>query len=171
MRVLFWKLRRWATREFYTRRIRRRVGACGPGLKVNFPSVVTGGNAVRVGANVSFNGMQCFGEGGVTIGDNFHSGRECMILTVNHNYDSATSIPYDRTVVHKPVTIGDNVWLGHRVTIVPGATIGEGAVIGIGAVVAGEIPRCAVAVGNPAKVVKYRDVEHYERLKSMGRFH
>lgn len=52
----------------------------------------------------------------------------------------------------------------------PGAVIGGGAVIGAGAVVAVEIPRCAVAVGNPARVVKYRDIEHYENLKSQKMF-
>lgn len=126
---------------------------------------------IQLGNNVNFNGMTIAGGGGVTIGDNFHSAPRCMIFTANHNYNSGTRIPYDETVVYKPVTIGDNVWLGYGVIVTPGSVIGEGAVIGAGAVVSGEIDRCAVAVGNPARVVKYRDIEHYERLKSQGMFH
>jgi len=55
------------------------------------------------------------------------------------------------------------------VVIVPGVTIGEGAVIAAGAVVTRDIPACAVAGGNPARVLKYRDRDHYLKLKSEGR--
>ena len=57
----------------------------------------------------------------------------------------------------KPVIIEDDVWLGARVTILPGARIGHGCVIGAGAVVSGEVPPMSVAVGNPARVVKKRE--------------
>jgi acetyltransferase-like isoleucine patch superfamily enzyme len=62
------------------------------------------------------------------------------------------------------------VWLGSRVTILGGVTIGEGAIIQAGAVVVSDIPKYAIAGGNPAKVFKYRDIEHYERLKAENRF-
>lgn len=54
----------------------------------------------------------------------------------------------------KPVTIGDNVWLGSNVVVCPGVTIGDNAVIGAGSVVVKDIPANCVAVGNQAKVVK-----------------
>ena len=50
-------------------------------------------------------------------------------------------------------------------------TIGEGAVVAIGSVVVKEIPKCAIVGGNPAKVIKYRDISHYEKLVSEKRFH
>ena len=53
-----------------------------------------------------------------------------------------------------PVTIGDNVWIGGSVTILPGVTIGSNVTIGAGSVVARDIPSNTVAVGNPCKVVK-----------------
>jgi len=71
-------------------------------------------------------------------------------------------------MVYKAVTIGENVWIGTHVLILPGAEIGEGAVIGAGTVVSGVIPPMAVVGGNPAKVIKYRDRETYERLKAEG---
>ena len=54
----------------------------------------------------------------------------------------------------QPITIGENVWLGARVVVMPGVTIGDDSVIGIGSVVTGDIPARSVAVGVPAKVVK-----------------
>jgi acetyltransferase-like isoleucine patch superfamily enzyme len=54
----------------------------------------------------------------------------------------------------RPVVIGDRVWLGNRVMVLPGVTIGDGAVVGAGSVVTADIPPNAVAVGNPARVIK-----------------
>ena len=120
--------------------------------------------------NVCFNGMKILGLGNVNIGRHFHSGTECIILTSNHNYDKGNAIPYDYEIVSKDVEIGDFVWLGTRVTILPGAKIGEGAIIQAGSVVHGEIPPYAIAGGNPAKVFKYRNIEHFEKLKAEGKF-
>lgn len=121
--------------------------------------------------HVFFNGMQIHGDGKVTIGKYFHSGVECLIITQNHNYDTGDAIPYDKTYIQKEVEIGDFVWLGSRVMILPGTKIGEGAIIQGGSVVHGEIPPYAIAGGNPAKVFKYRDIEHFQKLKAEGKFH
>ena len=53
-----------------------------------------------------------------------------------------------------PVVIGDNVWLGARVIVLPGVTIGEGSVVGAGSVVTGDIPARSLAVGSPARVIR-----------------
>lgn len=125
-----------------------------------------------LGRNVNFNGMRIEGNGQVKIGNFFHSGSECLMITQSHNYDTGQGIPYDNTfTTNEGIEIEDFVWLGSRVTLLPGTKIGEGAIIQGGAVVHGEIPRCAIAGGNPAKVFKYRDVEHFEKLKSEGKFY
>lgn len=124
----------------------------------------------RLGKNVHFNGLIIIGNGAVTIGDNFHSGRDCVIITENHNYEG-TAIPYDTTIISKPVVIEDNVWLGHGVLILGGVTIGEGAIIQGGAVVVKSIPKLGIAGGNPAKVFKERNASRYFTLKSQGKFH
>lgn len=95
--------------------------------------------------------------GHVTIGDNVMIGPQCWIYTQNHE-TSRTDIPMRLQGPQKerPVVIGDDVWIGGRVTILPGVKIGGGSIIGAGAVVSKDIPEYAVAVGNPAQVVKYR---------------
>ncbi len=137
-------------------------------VTVNFFSRV--GKNVFLGDNVNFNGMHISKGGKVTIGDNFHSGKRCMIIVQYHNYEGLT-IPYDGTYINKPVVIGDNVWLGHNVTILGGITIGEGAIIQAGSVVVNNIPACGIAGGNPAVVFKYRNKEHYFELKKLNRVH
>lgn len=121
--------------------------------------------------HVCFNGMRIMGGGNVTIGRYFHSGVEVLIITQNHNYDNGEAIPYDETYIYKDVEIGDFVWLGSRVMILPGTKIGEGAIIQGGSVVHGEIPPYAIAGGNPAKVFKYRDIEHFKKLKKEKKFY
>jgi acetyltransferase-like isoleucine patch superfamily enzyme len=123
-----------------------------------------------LGDKVCLNGLQIHGRGSVKIGNYFHSGVECLIIAQNHNYEG-TKIPYDETYIYKDIEIGDFVWVGSRVMILPGTKIGEGAIIQGGSVVHGEIPPYAIAGGNPAKVFKYRDIEHFKKLKLEGKFH
>lgn len=158
-----------ARRRRWTRAIERAVGQVGPGLRVNHPCAFSFAKNVRLGSNVHFNGMTIYGRGGVTIGDNFHSGAGCKIITANHNYQG-DALPYDHTVITAPVLIGDNVWFGDDVLVLPGVTIGEGAIIGAASVVTKDVERCAIVGGNPARIIKHRDVEHYERLKAEGKF-
>ncbi len=125
---------------------------------------------MTIGDYVTYNGVLVAGEGKVTVGSYCHFGSDILILTTNHDYES-TKIPFDDSSIEKEITIEDFVWIGSRVTILPGTKIGEGAIIQAGAVVHGEIPPCAIAGGNPAKVFKYRDIEHFNKLKSEGEFY
>ena len=125
----------------------------------------------ELGDHVHFNGMWASGNGRLVIGDWFHSGDGLRIFTRNHNYDKGDAIPYDKTYIAKDVIIGDFVWIGSQVILLPGTTIGEGAIIQAGSVVHGHIPAYAIAGGNPAKVFAQRDVEHFKRLKAEGKFH
>ncbi len=155
-------------KTFYRLIVKLRVAQTGNNLHVNRFSVVS--RKTYLGNNVNFNGIRISGCGKVFIGNNFHSGRECLVISQNHNYDFGKAIPYDDTYIAKDVSIGDNVWLGDRVIILGGCNIGEGAIIQAGSVVAGNIPPLAIAGGHPAKVFKYRDEEHYNILKAAGKF-
>jgi len=62
----------------------------------------------------------------------------------------------EQPVESKPVVIGADVWIGAGASVLPGVTIGDGAVIGARAVVTKDIPPNAIAVGIPAKVIRYR---------------
>lgn len=74
-----------------------------------------------------------------------------MIITSTHDYDDFG------TVIAKPVTIGDNVWITSNVTILPGVTIGSNTIIGAGSVVSKDIPSGVFAAGNPCRVIKKID--------------
>lgn len=155
-------------RQYYQRQVEKTALAIAGKVTVNGLSYVN--RKTKLGKNVHFNGMRIIGNGEVTIGDNFHSGQDCVIITENHNYQG-TALPYDSNYISKPVVIEDNVWLGHGVMILMGVTIGEGAIIQAGAVVVKSIPKLGIAGGNPAVVFKERDPGHYHELKRQGKFH
>jgi chloramphenicol O-acetyltransferase type B len=160
-----WKLK--INRSIYSFLIRLKAKNVGGGLKVNYFSTVT--NLTTLGDNVNFNGMKVIGHGELTIGNNFHSGEDCLIITSDHNING-THIPYDKTNIQKNVIIGDNVWFGARVIILGGVNIGEGAIIQAGSVVVNNIATCAIAGGHPAKVFSERNKKHYYDLKEAKKF-
>lgn len=141
---------------------------CGSNPYVGGPSFFSG--HIFLGNNCNFNGIKIIGNGTVIIGDNFHSGIECMIITQNHDYDTGEAIPYGSGFDYKTIKICDNVWLGNRVLVTGNVTIGEGAIIAAGSVVVKDVPPFAIVGGNPAKILKYRNIEHYNKLKEQKRF-
>lgn len=148
--------------------VKSTCGKCAGIIYVNGISVVT--KNTFLGNNIHLNGMRIYGNGRVVIGDNFHSGAGCIMITQNHNYDHGESLPYDSTYICKDVVIEDNVWIGINVIVLGGVHIGEGAIIQAGSVVTSDIPACAIAGGHPATVFKYRDMEHYKKLKDAKRY-
>lgn len=102
------------------------------------------------------------GGGEVSIGKYSTIGGNVSIITSNHITNRAnlqTSYPKNFNIPTreiKPVSIGNNVWIGDNAMILPGVKIGDGAIIGAGAVVTGEIPAFSIAVGVPAKANKFR---------------
>lgn len=155
-------------KKYYTYNVKRTCKSFKEPLRVNGQSYVS--EKTVLGENVNFNGMQIDGCGNVKIGDNFHSGLNCMMITQIHNFEG-NKIPYDSTYICKDIVIEDNVWLGNRVIILGGVIIGEGAIIQAGSVVVSNIPKYAIAGGHPAKIFKYRNIEHYEALKKEKKFH
>ena len=153
----------------YTSYARLKSIECGKGLKVNYKSTFSG--KVYFGDNCNFNGMDVIGAGTVRFGNNFHSGNSCSIITQNHNFDSGNAIPYDDTYILKTVIIGDNVWFGTNIIVIGNITIGEGVIVAAGSVVVKSIPNYAIVGGNPAQIIKYRDIDHYLRLKNENKFY
>lgn len=132
------------------------LGACGENININQPFRCDYGCNVFVGENffANFN-LTILDEALVTIGDNCFIGPNVSIYTACHPLDAAERNKCVEWA--EPVTIGDNVWLGGGVTILPGVTIGDNCVIGAGAVVTHDIPSNTLAVGNPARVIKEID--------------
>lgn len=155
-------------RNIYIWKIRKTAIKVGKNLCVGGSSKVN--RNTTIGDNVSFYGMKITGTGKVNVGSYVIVAGDCLVLTENHNYEGE-AIPYDDTMIVKDVEIGDFVWIGAKVTILPGTKIGEGAIIQGGAVVHGEIPPYAIAGGNPVKVFKQRDVEHFKKLKAEKKYY
>ena len=120
---------------------------------INQPFYCDYGSNIRVGrrffANFNFTVLD---EAPVTVGDDCFIGPNVSIYTACHSTDPVER--NSRREWAKPVTIGDNVWIGGFVTILPGVTIGSNVTIGAGSVVVKDIPDGCVAVGNPCRVVK-----------------
>ena len=102
--------------------------------------------------------------GYIYIGSGTIIGPRLTVHTANHNWNGEM-LPYDDIYIVKDVFIGKNVWIGADVSIMAGVTIGEGAVIAANSVVTKEVPPYTLVGGNPAKEIKKRDVEKYNRLK------
>ncbi|MBR5298691.1 MAG: sugar O-acetyltransferase [Bacteroidales bacterium] len=120
---------------------------------VNQPFYCDYGKQISVGKRffANFN-LTILDEARVNIGDDCFIGPNVSIYTACHSTD-----PVERNTRKEwaePVSIGDNVWIGGSVTILPGVTIGSNVTIGAGSVVTKDIPDNVVAVGNPCKVIK-----------------
>lgn len=119
----------------------------------------------------------------ISVGEHFYANHNCVILdcakvTIGHHVFLAPNVgiytathPLDAETRNqfienaKPVTIGNNVWIGGGVTIVPGVTIGDNTVIGAGSVVVKDISSNVLAVGNPCKPVRTITPKEKEELE------
>ena len=143
-----------ADKKELTAMISQILGAiAGEDIIVVQPFFCDYGKHIRVGRRFFSNfNFTVLDEAYVTIGDDCFIGPNVSIYTACHSTD-----PIERNSRQewaRPVTIGNNVWIGGSVTILPGVTIGNNVTIGAGSVVVGDIPSNSVAVGNPAHVVK-----------------
>ena len=151
--------------KLYVKAMRRKAKSIGIGTYVygsgvNVTPYTTIGDFTGWGKNVKI-----YGDGEVTIGNFAAIAEDTVIYTQNHDYDHDERLPFGPKYIYKPVRIDEYAWIGLRCILLPGAHVGEGAVIQAGSVVQGEIPPCAVAGGNPARVFAMRDIEHYNKLK------
>lgn len=166
-----WADRRWRRRLHGTFRTMKSVGRnvhiC-PEYRIAHPEKVTIGNNVWIGED-----LRIVGEGEVTIGSGTMVGRYTDMCTGCPVYDAddLQSLPFDDRSTSSPLVIGENCWIATHVIFARGVTVGEGAVVGMRAVVTEDVPPLAVVAGNPAKIVKYRDRETYERLKAEGKIY
>lgn len=126
------------------------------GKQVNLEKGAMFNGEVSIG-DYSGIGVDCEMNGPVLIGKYVNMGPEVVVYTQNHS-SSRTDIPMQKQGYDdiRPVVIGNDVWIGRRVIILPGVQIGDGCIIGAGAVVVKDIPPYSVAVGNPAKIAKLR---------------
>jgi maltose O-acetyltransferase len=128
----------------------------GDTVYVEFPDRITVGNYTYIGPWVKI-----YGRGGLHIGDNVMIAPEVLIMTSTHRYNNASMVPYDNVELLRPVSVGNGVWLGQRCILMPGVEIAEGAIVAAGAVVTKSCNSGEIIGGNPARVIGYRNMEHY----------
>ncbi|MBB4766906.1 sugar O-acetyltransferase [Amorphoplanes digitatis] len=129
------------------------LGAFGEGSHIRPPLRCDYGYQTFIGARTFANfGLVCLDVATVTIGDDVNIGPNVQLLTPTHPVEAGPR--RDKWEAALPITIGDNVWLGGGVIVLPGVTIGENTVVGAGSVVTRDLPANVVAVGNPARVVR-----------------
>jgi len=116
---------------------------------------VSGDPKVVAGDNFYMN-AGCHIQGNIVFGRDVMIGPKTIIWGRDHGLALGTPMKEQRHV-KEDIVIGDDVWIGASVTILKGVTVGNGAVIGAGSLVIENIPEYAIAVGNPARVVKYRE--------------
>ena len=131
------------------------LGFCGKHVNIEqgatFSSKVSLGDYSGIGVNARING-RC------TIGHHVMMGQDVVILTRNHAFER-TDIPMMEQGFEeeRPVVIGNDVWIGDRVIILPGVTVGDGSILAAGAVVTRDVPAYAIVGGVPARVIKMRN--------------
>lgn len=125
--------------------------------EVNLEKHVDASSKLTIG-NFSGIGENAYIQGEVHIGDYVMMAKNVKIFTRNHNF-SRMDIPMSQqgTQKEKPVLIGNDVWIGDGVMLLPGTHVGNGVVIGGGAVVRGTVPDYAIIIGNPAQIIGYRE--------------
>lgn len=129
------------------------LGKCDDDTFINQPFYCDYGKHISVGKRFFANfGLTILDEATVCIGDDCFIGPNVGIYTACHSTDPVER--NSRREWARPVSIGNNCWIGGGVIILPGVTIGDNCTIGAGSVVVKDIPDNSIAVGNPAKVVK-----------------
>lgn len=133
--------------------LRALLGACGEDTCIEPPFFVDYGSNIRVGKAFFANHNLVVLDGApVTFGDHVFIGPNCCFSTAGHPLDVAqrnAGLEYA-----KPITVGNNVWIGMGVQVLPGVTIGDNAVIGAGSVVTKDIPAGMLAVGAPCRPIR-----------------
>lgn len=129
------------------------LGSVGEGVQIRQPLAVDFGAHISIGARSFANsGLTALDVARITIGADVQIGPNVQLLTPTHPLDPEERL--EKWETGRPITIGDNVWLGGGVIVVPGVTIGEHTVVGAGSVVTKDLPARVLAVGNPAKVIR-----------------
>ncbi len=130
------------------------LGSVGQDTVIRPPMYCDYGYQICIGSRTFVNfGFVALDVAKITIGDDVQIGPNVQLLTPTHPVEAGPRRA--KWEAARPITIGDNVWLGGGVIVLPGSTIRENTVVGAGTVVTTDLPANVVAVGNPARVVRH----------------
>jgi maltose O-acetyltransferase len=131
---------------------------CGNNVIIKSRAYFGMGHNVSIGDRSQL-GKNMKAESDLELGDDVVMGPDVVMLSSSHAFESV-SMPINQQGgrARRPVTIGNDVWIGTRVIILPGIRVGDHAIIGAGSVVTKNVPPLAIIGGNPAKVIRFRSV-------------
>lgn len=130
------------------------LGELGEGAFIKPPLFVDYGEHISVGPRTFVNyGLVALDVAPIRIGADCQLGPNVQLLTPTHPVEAQPR--RDKLEAAQSITIGDNVWLGGGVIVLPGITIGDNTVVGAGSVVTKNLPSDVIAVGNPARVIRH----------------
>ena len=133
--------------------LRKLLGKVGRQFCITAPFWCDYGSDIQIGENFYTNHNCIILDGApVVFGDNVFIAPNCTFSTAGHPLDVEQR--NEGLEYAYPITVGDNVWFGASVTVLPGVTIGSNTVIGAGSVVNRDIPSGVVAAGNPCRVLR-----------------
>ncbi len=133
--------------------VRQFLVNCGRNIRVKYNADIS--PKISVGDNSEL-GQNSLIHANVSIGSDVIMGPDVKIYSRNHKFDDLTRPIREQGKQSNPVMIGNDVWIGANVIILPGVSIGDHAVIGAGSIVTKDVPQSSVVGGNPAKVIKTR---------------
>ncbi len=114
------------------------------------------GKGLKMGNNSAIGDYAHFGApGGIVIGDDVIMGSYISFHSENHNFKNPSKLIREQGVTSKGIILGNNIWVGAKVTFLDGSKIGNNSVVAAGAVVNGEFPNNVVIGGVPAKILKH----------------
>lgn len=155
---------------FWSKIFKFQCASTGNNLRVSTFCKISRESIVSVGEYFHSNGLRISGRGIVKIGKYFHSGENCKMMLGSHDYDNGDAIPYGTKFTNKCINISDFVWIGSDSIVSGNVSIGKGAIVAIGSVVVKDVPDYAIVGGNPARIIKYRNIDHFNKLLLDSKF-
>ena len=147
-----WQFAYWLRRNL----VRHIFASCGEKVQIKSRAYFGLGSTIRIGDRSQL-GASCRIEPGLVVGNDVIMGPEAVIMSSGREFDRVDiTIRKQPPTPERPVTIGDDVWIGTRVTILPGVRIGNQAIIGAASVVTKDVPDRGIVAGNPARLLRFR---------------
>ncbi len=130
---------------------------CGKNVNIEHGAKFGRGSKISIGDNSGI-GVNCIVPSDIKIGCNVMMGPECLIYSANHRFDSIyVPMIQQGHYPRQSVILGDDIWIGGRVIILPGKVIGNGVIIGAGSVVTKDCLNYGIYGGNPSRLIKFRN--------------
>lgn len=137
---------------------RARGAKIGNGSKISFNVQIENPQKITIGTStIIAHDTILDGRAGLTIGNDVLVGFHSKLLTLTHNFSDPSILIRKQGFSGDPIQLGNDVWIGTSVIILPGIKISDGSIIGAGSVVTKDVPPYVIVGGSPAKIIGKRE--------------